>query len=272
MVDVGAPEVAPVLDAQAVELVVDVVQVVDALFPGALAHAHHQLALVVEVHVGVIGGHVGEERGDVVVVEVLVHPVAEEEAGAIDAGKRDAALEEVRATEGGDGGVRGAHAAANSERTEVGVVPGVDARDELVGHELEVLLLAPGAGALVAALVAPALLVEVVDGEHLDASLLDEGGQDVDHAEVLEVVALGVLGLEGDDGVAALTVDDHGHVLVQHVAVLVIVLALHCQPLPMQEVVICRCRVYAVGQFTQSRTFAQFKWGETMKRAGRDLF
>ena len=110
------------------------------------------------------------------------------------------------------------------------------ARNQLVSHELEVPILTPGEGALVTALVTPALLVEVVDGEDLDAPLVDEGCEDVDHAKVLEVVALGVLRLEGDDGPAALAIDDHGHVLVKHVTVLAVELTLHCQAPPVQAV------------------------------------
>ena len=193
-------------------VVEDVLGAYALVLPGALAHADDELALVVEVDVGVVGGHVGEKVDGGVVIERGVHPVAEEVRGVIHARERDAPLEEVGTAQRVDHRVRGAHAASRGERAQVGVVDLVDEGDDLLAGVAVVRLLDVGAPDFVAPLLRPAVLVDGVDADELDAFLLDEVGEVLDHAEVLVVGAGGVLGGEDDDGVTCAAVDDDVHV------------------------------------------------------------
>ena len=227
MVHIVAPEIAPGIDAQALEGGVHVAQVGKAIFPGTLADAEAERAVAIEVDVGMVCRQIMEHLDHIVHVEVLVHPVAEEEARAIDAGERDAALEEVRTAQCRDSGVGGTHGAAGCKWAEVGAVPVMDIRDKLVRHEAEVALLALGTPALVAVRVRPGFLVDGVDAEQLHLSTIDVVGKLGDHAEVLVVRALRVLGLENDDGVSRHAVHDHAEIFAEHIAVVGNCIAVH---------------------------------------------
>ena len=221
MVHVVAPEVKPGVDALLGEVALEQRGGAHALvLPGALAHAEDDVALGQQLHVGVVGRQVLHEVHRGVVVEGLVHPAAEEVLGVVAARKRDAALEQVGATQRDDGGVGGAHGAAGGERQELGLVLLLDERHELVHHVGVVGLLHGGAGLLVALTVGPALLVHGIDAEQLDLATFHEVGQLVHHAEVLVLVGQAILRGEHDHGVALGAVDKDVHVAAEGVAVL----------------------------------------------------
>ena len=219
MGDVAAPVVAPSLDTQANQVGVDLARGADALgLARLLAGAEEQLALVVERDVGVVGRHVGQEGAGRVVVERRIHPVAEVAAGVIDAREAHAALEEVRATEREDRGVRGAKVEAQGQRAGVGAAHLVHKRHELVADGLVVGLLARGALRSVAG-AAPGLVVHVVDAEELDDAGVEVVGELVHEPDLLEV--LGRLALRGKrhDGLARGAVDVDDEVLAEVLAV-----------------------------------------------------
>ena len=220
MVDVGAPEVAPRADAQAAERVVENVLGAHALvFPRAAAHAQDKLALVVEVDVGVVGRHVGQEVDRRAGVERLVHPAVEEVLCVVHAGKRDAALEEVRAAQRKDDRVRGAHAAAGEQRALGAAGELVHERAELIGHVAVVRLDEVGALGLVAVGGRPGVPVDVAHAEKLERAGADVILDGLDEAEVLPIRARRVLGGENNDGIATLSVNDEVHVPVEVLAV-----------------------------------------------------
>ena len=219
MRDVTAPVVAPGLDAQALELGVDLARGAEALgLAPLLAAAEQQLALVVERDVGVVGRHVGKERARRVVVERGVHPVAEVAAGVVGAGETDAALEEVRAAQREDRGVSGAQVKAKGQRTSVGAAHLGDERDDLLADRLVVRLLARGAldGVAVGA---PGLAVDVADAEELDHAGVEVVGELVDEPDLLE--ALRALPERGErhDGLTGGTIHDDIEVLPEDLAV-----------------------------------------------------
>ncbi len=228
MVDVGAPEVAPRADAQATEGVVEDMLGAHALvLPCAAAHAQHELTLVVDIDVGMVFGHVGQEVNRRARIERLVHPAVEEVLGVVHAGKRDAALEEVRSAQREDDGVRGSHAAAGEQRSLGAAGELVHERGELVGHIAIVGLDELGALALVAVGGRPGLLIHVAHAEELEHAGAHVVVDRVDKAEVLPVRAGRVLRREDDNGVPALAVDDEVHVSVEVLAVTAHELALH---------------------------------------------
>ncbi len=228
MVDVGAPEIAPSVDTQATESVVEDVLGAHALvLPSAATDAQHELTLVINVDVGVVGGHVGQEVGRRARVERLVHPAVEEILGVVHAGKRDATLEEVRAAQRKDDGVRGAHAAAGEQRALGAAGKLVHQRGELIGHVAVVRLDELGALALVAVGRRPGLLIHVAHAEELKHAGAHVVVDRVDKAEVLPVRAGGILRGEDDNGIAALSVDDQVHVSIEVLAVSTHELALH---------------------------------------------
>ena len=228
MVDVGAPEVAPGADAQAAERVIeDVLGAHAVVLPRPAADAQHELALVVDVDVGVVGGHVGQEVDGRARVERLVHPAVEEELRVVDAGKRDAALEEVRAAQRKDNRVRSSHAAAGEQRSVGATGELVHERAKLVGNVAIVGLDEVGALGLVAVGGGPGVLVHVAHAEELEHPGADVVVEGVDHPEVFPVGAGRVLRREHDHGVPALTVDDQVHVPVEVLAVAAHELALH---------------------------------------------
>ena len=220
MVYVVAPVVAPGVDAQRAERVVhDVLGAQALLLPRALTAAQNDLTPVVEVDVGVVVRGVGQEVDGRVEVEGGVHPVAKEELRVIAAGERDDALEEVRAAQEGDKGVRGAQRAAHGERAQVGAVALVDEGDDLLAHVVVERLDHLDAQDVVTAAVRPALGVHGVEDKELDLTALDVVLHRVDHAELLVAVAHGVLDGKCDDGPSGLAVDADAHVFAEVLAV-----------------------------------------------------
>ena len=93
-------------------------------------------------------------------------------------------------------------------------------RHRFVDDVVEIEFLLPGPAALVPVAFRPALLVDGIDHEILDLSLLKILAQLTDHAELLIVVTEGVLGRERQERHAAVAVDHHMHVSFEAVAVL----------------------------------------------------
>ena len=220
MVHVGSPVVAPGVHAQRTEGVVHDVLGAQALFlPSALAAAQDDLAPVVEVDVGVVVRGVGQEVNGGVEVQGGVHPVTKEELRVVSAGERDDALEEVRAAQEGDKGVRCAKRAAHCERAQARAVALVNEGDDLLAYVVVERLNHLDAQHVVTAAVGPTLGVDGVEDKELDLAALDVVLHGVDHAELLVGVAHRILDGKSDDGPSGLTIDAEAHVLAKILAV-----------------------------------------------------
>ena len=219
VVNVVAPVVAPGVHAQRAEGVVhDVLGAQAFLLPGALAAAQNDLAPVVKVDVGVVVRSIGQEVNGGVEVQGGVHPVAKEELRVVAAGERDDALEEVRAAQEGDKGVRGAKRAAHRKRTQVRAIALVHEGNDLLAHVVVERLDYLDAQNVVATAVGPALSIDGVEDKELDLAALDVVLHGVDHAELLVAVAHRVLDRKCDDGPSGLTIDADAHVLAEVLA------------------------------------------------------
>ena len=114
MADIGAPVVDPGADALFAQ---GAIQQAGGgqhlLFPGALAHADHNLAGVQQLNPGVAGLHAADGADRRILVYHLVHVVAQEMLGLVGAGQGNHRVKQVRPAEQRVDRVHGPHAEAH---------------------------------------------------------------------------------------------------------------------------------------------------------------
>ena len=221
MVHIVAPQVHPGVDALGGQHLPHGAGGVQAFaLPAALAHAQNDLALVVQLNVGVVGGHVGQKIQRGIVVHQIVAPAIPEELGAVTARLAQQTGEQVGAAEKHNGRVGGPQAEPGDQRQVMGGVHAVDQRHHLVHNVVVVLLLHPGAVGRVAIGVGPAFGVHRVHAEELNAAALDGIAEGIGHIKALPVVAHTVLAGEGQHRHAVVAVDQQVHPPLQALAVL----------------------------------------------------
>ena len=234
MVHVLAPQVDPGGDIQALEVLLQDAGIgLGIILPGTLAAADDDVASAVLRQQGVIGGHVADEIGGGVVVDLHIGVVLEEILGVEQAAQRQAAAKQMGEAEIEVDTVVAAHAGAG-EHYLTGVVHavgfGVDlvqAGQELLADVLDPLLVPHDAGVLVTVGGAPGLLVYAGNAEQLQLAVFDLVSYGIHHAAALEVKELTVLAGEDDEGQAGVAVNLELHVTLQIVRIFLVVLGMH---------------------------------------------
>ena len=186
------------------------------LLPTALSDTEHDAPLIVEVDIGVIAGHVREKVKRRIVVKCVVHPAVGEEFCVVDARESEHAVKEIGTAEECDGCMQTAEAASGGNGQTFARILCAYEGDDLVDDVAVVLFLPLCAPRFVAPDIGPCLRVDRIHAKELDASAAQILRQQLDHAEVLEVVAHCVLCREDEHGnTARHSVDAYIHHAVQ---------------------------------------------------------
>lgn len=220
------------MDAEPLEMLVHGPRA-PGLLPGALTGADDRAVTVVLRDKRMIVGqlrHVVRRR---IQVDDLVRIVAEAVGRVINAAQREAAVEQIGKPEIQVQRVACAHGAAEGHKPRV-ALPAVllirvraDERHDLARDIVDPAFVLPDAAIRVAVPVAPGLDVDRVDRKDEDFPAVDPFGQGVRHAEVLEIVEPAVLAGNEQHRLARMSVDLHGHLAAEIVAVKIIIVHFH---------------------------------------------
>ena len=201
------------------------------VLPRALAHADDDSALVVHPDVRVVPRHVGQIPAGCVLIQEVVHIIAEEALGVIQAGQREHRAEEVGTAEEE---VRRVHRAHRRAEGHDGLVVPVALAGQMadIGHQLVDHIVVPSlmllnAPARIAAAVGIGLAVDDVDGEDHDLPAFDPLGPGIDHVEVFKVVEPARLAGDEHHGLAAVAVDLEFHIAAETAAVVLKIADFH---------------------------------------------